>query len=68
MYYAKNIGKSIGKKLATDAFKTTLKSAILKITKATGDLIGNKTADGIRKVSKNSQQNNSEIVENEHDK
>ena len=68
MYYAENIGKSIGKKFATDALKTTLKSAILKITKATGDLTGNKTADGIRKVSKNSQQNNSEIVKNEHHK
>ena len=28
---------------------------------ATGDLIGNKIANGITKVSKNSQQNNSEL-------
>ena len=35
---------------------------------ATGDLIGNKIADKIRKVSKNLQQNNLETVTNEHDK
>ena len=35
---------------------------------ATWDLIGNKIADRNTKVSKNSQQNYSEIVTNEHDK
>ena len=35
---------------------------------ATGNLIGNKIADKIIKVSRNSQQNNSEIVTNGHDK
>ena len=34
----------------------------------TGDLVGNKTADKITKVSKTSQQNNSETVTNEYDK
>ena len=36
--------------------------------KATSHLIGNKIADKISKVSKNSQQNNSETVTNEHDR
>ena len=35
---------------------------------ATNDLIGNKIVDRNTKVSKNSQQNNSEKVTNEHDK
>ena len=39
-----------------------------KTAEATGDLIGNKIADRIKKVSKNSQQKNAEIVTNEHDK
>ena len=39
-----------------------------KTSEATGNLIGNKIADRITKVSKNSQQKNSEIVTNEHDK
>ena len=33
-----------------------------------GDLIANKTADKIMKVSKYSQENNSETVTNKHDK
>ena len=36
--------------------------------KHTSDLIGNRIADRIKKVSKSSQQNNSERVTNEHDK
>ena len=64
------------KKNATNAFKTASKRAIQKTEEATGVLIGNKIAnavaksyDGkIKKVSKNSQQNNSETVTNEHDK
>ena len=38
------------------------------MAEATGDFIGNKIVDRITKVSKNSQQNNSEIVMNKHDK
>ena len=39
-----------------------------RTAEATGDLIGNKVADRITKVSKNSQQNNLEAVTNDHDK
>ena len=41
---------------------------IQKTAEATGDLIGNKIACRITTVSKNSEQNNSETVANEHDK
>ena len=41
---------------------------IQKAAEATGDLIGNKIADRITKVSKNLEQNNSETVTDEHDK
>ena len=66
----KNIDKSIRKNLrgknsqrlldhakqsATDVFKTASKRAIQKTAEATGDLIGNKIASKIMKVSKNSQ-------------
>ena len=79
----KNIGKNISKnfsgkysqkildhtkKSATDVFKTASIRTIQKEAEATGDLIGSKIADRITKVSKNSQQNNSETVTNEHDK
>ena len=75
----KNIGKNISKNLvgkysqklfnytkqsATHALKTSLKRAIQKTAEATGDLVGNKNADKITKVPKNSQQNNSETVTN----
>ena len=56
------------KKSATDAIKTFSKRVIQKTAEATGDLIGNKIANKITKVLKNLQQNNSEIVTNEHDK
>ena len=64
------------KQSATDAFKTVSKRAIQKTVETTGELIGNKIAklvaksydNKIKKVSKNLQQNNSEIVTNEHDK
>ena len=49
-------------KSARYAFKTALKRAIKKTAGAAGDLIGNKIADRNAKVSKNSQQNNSETV------
>ena len=42
--------------------------AIHKTAEATGDLIGNKIACKITKVSKSSKQNNSETVANEPDK
>ena len=42
------------KKSTTDAIKTTSKRAIQKTAEATGDLIGNKTADKITSVSKKS--------------
>ena len=37
---------------ATDALKTSSKSVIQKTAEATGDFIGNKIADKIKKVSK----------------
>ena len=63
MYFAKNMKKKLSnkysqkrldsaKKSTTDAIKTTSKGAIQKIAEATGDLIGNKTADRITSVSK----------------
>ena len=79
----KNIGKNKNKNLsgkysrkflyyakqsAADVLKTTPKRVILKAAEATGDLMRNKIADRITKVSKNSQQNNSETVTNENDK
>ena len=79
----KNIGKTISKNLsdkyslklldhakksATDALKTSSKRVIQKTAEATGDLIGNTIANRITKVSKNSQQNDSETVTNEHNK
>ena len=56
------------KQPATDALKAVSKRAIQKIVDPAGDLIGNKIADRITKVSKSSQQNNLETVTNEHDK
>ena len=79
----KNIGKNISKKLsgeyghkllnyaklsATDALKTASKRAIQKTTEVIGDLIGNKIAGKIMKVSRISLENNLETVTNEHDK
>ena len=61
----KNIGKNIGKNLsgkysqerldhikqsATDTLKTISKRAIQETAEATGDFIGNKIADRIKKV------------------
>ena len=75
---SKNIGKvsvkynqkllGNAKKSATDSRKASLKRIIQKIAEATSDLIGYKITDRIIKVSRNSQQNNSETVTNEHDK
>ena len=55
-------------KSATDPLKTSLKRVIQKTAEAAGDLIGNKIANRITKVSKNSQQYNLEKAANEHDK
>ena len=75
----KNISKSLNSKFtetlldhtkqsATDALKTVSKRAIQKAATATGDLIGNKIADKITKLSRGSPQNNSETVESETEK
>ena len=48
--------------------KLLQKKSFKKTAEATGYLIGNKIADRINKVSRNSQQNNSETVINEHGK
>ena len=56
------------KQSATDAFKTASKRAIQKIAVVTGDLTGNRIANRITKVSKNSPQKNLETVTNENDK
>ena len=53
------------KKPATDSLKTSSKRFIQKTAEATGYLIGNKIANKITKVSKNSPQNKSETVTNE---
>ena len=49
----------------TDVLKTEAKRAIQKTAQATGDLVGNKIADKITKVSRTLLQNNSETVESE---
>ena len=56
------------KQSATDALETNSKRTIKIILEATGDLIANKVANEITKVSKNPQQINSETVTNEYDK
>ena len=53
------------KQSATDAPKTTSKKGIQKTAEATRDLIGNKIAGKITRVSKNSPNNNSEAIEEE---
>ena len=63
LYFAKNMGRNLSdkygqklldsaKKSTTDAIKTASKRAIQKTAEATGDLIGNKTADRITSVSR----------------
>ena len=56
------------KQSATDALRTTSKRLIQQTAAATGDLIGNEISNKITGVSKNSQQNNSETVTNQHNK
>ena len=48
--------------------KLLQKKQFKKLPDATGDLTGNKIADRITKVSKTSQENNSEIVKNGYDR
>ena len=77
----KNIGKNISKNLsgkytqkrldhvkksAPDPLKTTSKKVIQKTAEATDDLIGNKIANRITKVSRSSPHHNSETITNEH--
>ena len=74
----KNIGKNISKNLsskysqkridhakqsATDVFETASKRVIQKTTEATDNLIRNKIADKITRVSKTSPKNNLETNE-----
>ena len=76
----RNIGKNISnnlsskysqkridhvKQTSTDALKTVSKREIQKTAEATGDLIGNKIADKITRISKILPQNNSERDEEE---
>ena len=82
--FVKNMGKNIiqqlsckysqklldhAKQCAADALKTTSKRVSQKTAEeATGDLIGNKVSDKVTKISKSSQQSNSETVKNDYDK
>ena len=54
------------KQPASGRIKNSPKRVIQKSLEATGDLIGNKTADKITKVSKHSQQHNSEKARSDH--
>ena len=60
LFFAENMSNRYSQKLldsakkSTDAIKTASKRAIQKTSQATGDLIGNKTADKITIVSKKS--------------
>ena len=56
------------KKSIIDAIKSSSNRFIQKPVEAAGDLIGNKKANKVQKVSKNLQQNNSETITNEYDK
>ena len=53
---------------STDQLQTSSKKLIQKTAEAAGDFIGNKVANKITRISKDSQQNNSETVTNEYDK
>ena len=65
----KNIVKNflITQKYVADEHKTTLKIVTQRTAEATGDLIANKIADKITKVSKGSPQNNCETIERQID-
>ena len=53
--FTKNMGTNLNSNLdhATDAFETVSKRSIQKTTEATSDLIGNKIADKITRISEN---------------
>ena len=53
---------------ATNAFRTSSKRVIQKTAEASGGLIGNKIANRITKVSKNSQQNNLKTIKKQQEK
>ena len=53
---------------ATNAFSTSSKRVIQKTAEASGGLIGNKIANRITKVSKNSQQNNLKTIKKQQEK
>ena len=55
------------KQSATGSLKTATKRAIQKTAEATGDLIGNKIADKITRISKILPQNNSERERDEEE-
>ena len=56
------------KQSATDVLKNASKRAIQKKSEANGNLIGNKVANKVTKVSRGSPQNDSETVISERDK
>ena len=56
------------KKICNRCTLTFSKKTIQKTAEATGDFIGNKIADRVRKFSKNLKQNHSEKVTIEYDK
>ena len=56
------------KQSATDVLKNASKRAIQKKSEANDNLIGNKVANKVTKVSRGSPQNDSETVTSEHDK
>ena len=77
-YIGKNISKNLSdkysqklpdpvKQSAADARKTSWKRVIPKTPESVGDLITNRNANKITKVSR-SPQNNLETITNEHDK
>ena len=66
-----NIARNLliqAKHSTTDAFKITSKRVIQKTAETTGDLIGNKIANTIKKVSRSSLLNNSETFIIKQDK
>ena len=65
MSFARSMSNKYGNKLvdtakkcATDSIKTASKRAIQKTAEVTGDLVGNKIADKITRVSKKKSNNN----------
>ena len=56
------------KESATDVLKNASKKAIQKKSEANGNLLGNKVANKVTKVSRGSPQNDSEAVISGHDK